>query len=509
MKAVFVGNKATYDFLLAAKPDWDWQVPVINIDDRRDNNGNVILDQQGKPAFPGFWSLADAGVIDDMTNIIVISDEFYQSAMQNWNSRPDQSRKLRNDFLELVFASTQSSLTLIVNYFGANRNRIEADLLKYSGAQSNGTLQKYYWVNPQSPLPDIDSAIKQYINSPDADPANVDEIAAAEHLNVMATPEEDSQQQAISGWQDSQDYEEEQFTNNYGKKAQIICCTSSKGGVGKTTTTFGIGAWLSASSKEAARQGLIPKPLKICIVDLDVHDAQIGSMIGKAEPTILRVAIEPQITQEVMSKNLCYSERMKCWFLLSPKLPGSADTIPISKFEESIDVLRYMFDVIILDTSVDYTDELFAKVAYPKANKIVFITTLDRKAVIGMGKWIIRNGLPAPEGAQIPLDKVCVAINMGMKDVNMSLKEIRTIIDMSVSKVYAKLDRTIDPSDWKRPQIVGAIPEIPNGLITRMSNIQQFELTLNIPQFEKSISQISRAVMPRAFKEKLPNVHRQ
>lgn len=506
MKAVFVGNKATYDFLLANKPDWDWQVPVLNINDRTDQYGNVLVDQQGKPAFPGFWSLLDAGAIDDTTNIIIISDEFYQSAMRAEN--PKIRAMLRDYFLNLVFVSSQSALTMVVNYFGANKTRIEADLLKYSGAQSEGTLQKYYWVNPQSPLPDIDSAIKQYINSPDADPANVEEIAASEHLNVMANePEEDEQQQVIGGWQDSQDYEEEQFTNNYGKKAQIICCTSSKGGVGKTTTTFGLGAWLTASSTEAARQGLIPKPFKVCIVDLDVHDAQIGSMIGKSEPTILRVAIEPQITQDVMSKNLCYSDRMKCWFLLSPKLPGSADTIPISKFEESIDVLRYMFDVIILDTSVDYTDDLFAKVAYPKATKIVFVTTLDRKAVIGMGKWIIRNGSPAPEGAQIPLDKICVAINMGMKDVNMSLKEIRTLIDMSVSKVYAKLDRTIDPSMWKKPQIVGAIPEIPNGLITRMSNIQQFELTLNIPQFEKSISQIARAVMPETFRDKLPNVH--
>lgn len=501
LKTVFIGNKPTYDFFQKVKSDWDWQTFVPRIDDGRDQNGNVVYAGNGKPAQPGFWTLIDDGTLDaDNTNIIIVSDEFYQIAVNN------RSQDMMEDFLGLVYECSQSALTIIANYIPANRAGIEANLMKYAGRQENGSLQKYYWLSASSPLPDLDSAIKQYINSPDSDADNVRMICESEHLSPASTQSEQAYDMGDSmmGATSSSDT---RYSNNYGKKAQIVCVTSSKGGVGKTTTTFGLASWLTASSMEAVKQRILPKPLKICVVDLDVHDAQIGSMIGKSDPTILKIAIEPIITPELIEKNLCYSERMKCHFLLSPKLPTASDTIPISKFEETIECLRYMFDVIILDTSVDYTDSLFSKVAYPKATRILFVTTLDRKAIIGMGKWIISNGQPeSAGGANIPMNKVSVAINMGMRGVNMTVKEINKLIDVSMSKVYQTLDPNVSPEDYDKPQLIGAVPEIPNGIIMRLSNIQQFELALGIPPFEHSIGQIARSVMPEAFRDKLPDV---
>lgn len=485
MEAVFIGNQGTYDFLRQnIKPDWNWQIPITSIAD--------------------FWKAMDEEKLSDDTNVIIVSDEFYNQARRSHNEA------LRDAFLELVFISTQSALTMVVEYY-QDKDLIEGDLLKYAGGhQEDGEiLHDYWWIDPNRPNPSIDSAIKSYINSNEADPDNVKMIADAENIPMMHYQEEEEpvddtiEETSWAGIEQP----EEQYTNNYGKKARIICVTSTKGGVGKTTTALGGGSWLAASSLQSEEAGTMKARLKVCVVDLDVADAQIGSTIGKASPNILQIAISEEINQDVVAKNLIYSDRMKCWFLLAPKLPTSSDNIPTSKFAETIDTLQYMFDVVILDTSVNYKSQLLSTVAYPKADKILFVTSLDRRAVIGMMKWIIYSGSSKEaNGSEIDLGKTCVVVNMSRKGVKMTRKELISSINSSTQRAYSSLDRSINPDDYKTPALIGAVPDIPDGMLMRLSNMQQFQLALGIPPFEGPIGEIFRQLMPKAFQSVLPAV---
>ena len=486
-----MGNVDTYNFLKnKLKPNWDWQIPVPTIDE--------------------FWEAIDSQRLADDTSIIMVSSEFYADAYKQKN------REELEGFLRLVFISTQVALTIVVDYFN-EASHIESDLLKFSGRQdpSEGALHRYWWLDPKKPAPMLDAAINEYINSPDSDPDTVQSIADAENMTLSSTPqgvdEESSSDQNNNEWFDTSDGLADSsipFSNNYGKLAQIICVTSSKGGVGKTTTAMGIGEWLAASSQQSVNAGTLSKPLKVCIVDLDVSDAQIGSMIGKSTPNILSIAILNNVTPDVVAKNLIYNERMKCWFLLAPKLPKSADNIPPAKYDETLNVLRYMFDVIILDTSVNYKSDLLSTVAYPKADKILFITSLDRKSVVGMMKWIIYTGSSRENnGSEIDLDKIAVVTNMAMKGVKMTKNEIQHVIDISTARVYATLDRGIQPEDWHKPKLIGAIPAISNGVLIKLSNMQDFRLALNIPSFEAAIGEVTRNIIPTTFKQVLPRVN--
>lgn len=485
LKTLFIGNEPTYDVLRNKMYNrWDWQMLLPNID--------------------SFWDALDGNMIDfDNTSIILVSDEFYSYALK---LSGEDGENAMLDFLDLLFQLSQNALLFVVNYDSSNRQEISDNLHQYilDNAEDGMTEKKFYWIDAHRPQVDIDNGIREYLNSPYADPVLAETIADAE--NIPLREGDDDEYDEVDDYED--DDEDEEYTNNYHRDGMVICVTSSKGGVGKTSTTFGLSTWLYHSSEEAMKNQMLSAPLKICVVDLDVHDAQIGSVIGASQPTVLQIVLDDEgITQKTVKKNLHYRENLGAWFLLAPKLPKMSDTIQPGKYAAIIEVLKKMFDVIILDTSVDYTDDLFMQVAYPKANKIVFVTTLARPSLTGMHKWIYTTGLPPKSGGcSLDMDKVGVVINQGQKNVKMSVTNVIQLIDSGVAGLYNAIDKSISPKDYHRPKLIGAIPDIPNGQLMRLVNIQEYQLSLNIPKYESNIAKIARALMPDAISDNLPEV---
>ena len=487
LKAIYVGDENIWSFMKdQIRPDWDWQVPI--------------------PTPDALWDAIDNGQADEATAVIVVSPQFYSEAMNSGNA------DLLEGFQNLVFTASQSALVMIINFWPELQSQIDSNILAYAGQQGNdqGVLGKYWWINPQTPLPDVDSAVREYINSEYSDPDTAKLIAEAEGLTIASAHQGNGMlSNAVNAINDKfnnngyDDYGEPQFTNNYGKKGQIITVTSSKGGAGKTTVSLGTGEWISLSSIKSAQKGLIPKPLKVCVVDLDVHDSQIGSVIGKWQPTILEVALNG-VNEDTLERTIIHDSRSQCDFLLSPKLPNAADTIPPTKFDEIIKMLQYMYDIIVLDTSVEYTSELLGQFIYPMSDRIIFVTTLDRRSVTGLRKWILFAGSPEDKGgAGVDLARVSVVINRGQKGVKMTRREIEDSIRTSTQRAYQQLDMTIPVEDQHTPKLIGAIPDIPNGLLMKCCNEQKFWLSLKIPPFEKSISEFCRRIVPSVFRDKL------
>lgn len=482
LKALFIGNKSTYDFFKTKlKPRWDWQIPLETID--------------------MFWSAYDNNAIDfEHTDVVIISDEIYKGAKTRNNN------DAMEDFLCLVTQVAENSLTFIVNYYPALRNEISDELHQYVLDNPDIVEKKIYWLSQKSPVRDLDDGLNDYIKSPVSDPNIVDDIINAEDIDYHQPEDDDDDEYEY----DDEDDEENEYTNNYNRDGMVICVTSSKGGVGKTSTTFGLATWLYHSSVQAVKEKLMTVPLKICVVDLDVRDAQIGSVIGVSQPTILQIIVSNDgITQKTVEKNLIHdAQNTGVWYLLAPKMPYQANGIAPAKYSAVISILKKMFDIIILDTSVNYTDELFMQVAYPQADKIVFVTTLARPSVVGMHKWIYTTGAKTDDGGcALDMDKVNIVINQGQKNVRMSMSQLKNIIDSAVTSLYNSLQPGLNPANYHRPNIIGAIPEIPNGQLMRLVNIQQYQLSLNIPRYEKSIGDIARKLMPPLIADNLSSVN--
>ena len=490
LKAIYVGDENIWSFMKdQIRPDWDWQVPI--------------------PTPDALWDAIDNGQADEATAVIVVSPQFYNEAMNSGNA------DLLESFQNLVFTASQSALVMIINFWPELQSQIDSNILAYAGQQGNdqGVLGKYWWINPQTPLPDVDSAVREYINSEYSDPDTAKLIAEAEGLTIASAHQGNGMlSNAVNAINDKfnnngyDDYGEPQFTNNYGKKGQIITVTSSKGGAGKTTVSLGTGEWISLSSIKSAQKGLIPKPLKVCVVDLDVHDSQIGSVIGKWQPTILEVALNG-VNEDTLERTIIHDSRSQCDFLLSPKLPNAADTIPPTKFDEIIKMLQYMYDIIVLDTSVEYTSELLGQFIYPMSDRIIFVTTLDRRSVTGLRKWILFAGSPEDKGgAGVDLARVSVVINRGQKGVKMTRREIEDSIRTSTQRAYQQLDMTIPVEDQHTPKLIGVIPDIPNGLVMKSQNELLPVLALSIPPFEKSVAEFTNKIVPIQYRGELLNL---
>lgn len=202
----------------------------------------------------------------------------------------------------------------------------------------------------------------------------------------------------------------------------VISSTSSKGGSGKTTVALALGTTLAQASRKAYDEKKIQEdPLSVCVVDMDVRDGQIGFYTGQLQPTALNIRVAKEVSQETVRKNVIYDERLGVNLLLAPKRSNTAQDLSASFYRQVIETLKTMFDLIILDTSVQYYDKLSKDVCFPLSDAILFISNLSAGSVYGMTRWAHETTEPSSKGGQgLPIGKVGVVLNGAMDDVGMN-----------------------------------------------------------------------------------------
>jgi cellulose biosynthesis protein BcsQ len=198
-----------------------------------------------------------------------------------------------------------------------------------------------------------------------------------------------------------------------------ITVTSSKGGSGKSTASILLAGSIARASKDAGA------PLSVCLIDLDTRDGQVASLIGKFMPTALNIRIQPVWDEPRIRRNLVYAEGLDVDTLLAPIRPRTAETVGPDFYRTIIRSLQRMFDVIVMDTSVQYLDPLIAEVALPEADEILFVTTLASTAVQGMARALREITAPMDEsGLGIPREKIGILVNQSVANVGMERDQV-------------------------------------------------------------------------------------
>lgn len=391
IKAVIVSNPAVHSWFTDNYENWDTQVPVWN--DACENDPALALDLM--------WDYLQAGTLDAQhTQVVILSDELYDTRDGGVKLIDTMAAFAPAAFLGfLVAEGNESAAGVIVEHATAKipaEKQAQAQIYTIS---TNADSRRY-----------IDEALNHY--------AALVENNFEEPREVVDEESQVGIPEGITGRVGDVDVSHQGI---------IISSTSSKGGSGKSTVAFLLASQIAQSSRKAYEQGLTDRPLKIAVVDLDTRDGQLGFLVGVQSPTALNVRLAPNWGPEAIWNNMVYDDASGIYALLAPKMARTATDVTPEFYQEVFNNLRFMFDYIILDSSVNFMDSLLYDVALPSSELVLFVTTLDQRSVFGMSRWFMETTQPDNTGF-IPVEraKVAIIVNESVPNVGIGEKQVRT-----------------------------------------------------------------------------------
>lgn len=148
-------------------------------------------------------------------------------------------------------------------------------------------------------------------------------------------------------------------------QAEVISFFSAKGGVGKS---------MIALNSALLMHDKLGK--KVMLVDLDLQFGDIALMVNKQNELTIKEMFDdsPIKTMEDVQPYI-HSYKSGVDMLFAPKDPESAEYISKDQINEVIELLKKHYDVIIIDTGVNY-DEVTLN-ALDHSDRVVIVTNLE------------------------------------------------------------------------------------------------------------------------------------
>ena len=132
----------------------------------------------------------------------------------------------------------------------------------------------------------------------------------------------------------------EDFSNSH--RGVVITVASAIGGMSKTTLSSLLASQISKSSDKASKEGKMARPLKVCLIDLDIFDGDQGFLLGITQPNALDLIFKEDLNPEVISESLIFSPKLGFHALLasSKGFAGVNDLDVAHFYRKVIEILR-------------------------------------------------------------------------------------------------------------------------------------------------------------------------
>lgn len=388
-KAIIVHpNADVHEWVTAIMADqqWDTQIPV--------------------PDVASVWQYLNDGTLSAQSEVLLFSDSLFSQDPE--------------EFAVAIATFAPNALVVIIT---EDPDLEEPIRHAVSHQVSNLNLEKapfyFFDAGSEDPATELEAVVTAYVPFVPTAQETPAETGSATAQETPAAAVKDP----FAGYtQDEMQY----LTNTLQKPGVVFSSTSSKGGSGKTTVALCLGITLAQSSKIAYEKGLAPAPLKIAIIDMDTRDGQIGFAINQTVPSVLNYFVEAEKDYDNLKNVMIEVPRYGVDMLLAPKRGRNGDYLSPQFYSDVIHKLRLMYDVVILDTSVNFLDPLLSETIYPESDAILFVTNLTKGAVFGMTRWMKEVTSPVEEhGAGIDPSKIGIVINQTMGEVGMDLDVLK------------------------------------------------------------------------------------
>jgi pilus assembly protein CpaE len=201
--------------------------------------------------------------------------------------------------------------------------------------------------------------------------------------------------------------------HHYGR---VLTVFSAKGGCGKTAVATNLGAALAAGGR-----------YQVCILDLDLAfgDVAIALQLFPAHTIADAVPLAGTLDEKGVSALLTtHSPGLST--LVAPVEPGTAEAVPASLVSELLQVLRSMFDFVVVDTPPAFTDHVLA--ALDVSDQVLLLATLDIPALKNL-----KLTLETLELLNYPQERWRVVLNRADSKVGLSLSEVEKTLHVPIS----------------------------------------------------------------------------
>ncbi len=216
------------------------------------------------------------------------------------------------------------------------------------------------------------------------------------------------------------------------RDCRVVTVFSAKGGVGKTTLSTNIGAYLASTGA------------KVLLVDLDLAFGDVGISLQMLPQNSMAdlIGMAGRVDEEGLSSIVTKHESgldVAC----APAEPSDADRIPGTLVAEALRVARRSYDYVIVDTPPAFSEHVLA--AFDHSDLLVLIATLDIPAVKNL-----RLTLDTLDLLGNPKDSRVVVLNRSDAKVGLRAEDvvaaIRTDIALSIpssTAVPASINRGV------------------------------------------------------------------
>jgi pilus assembly protein CpaE len=199
-------------------------------------------------------------------------------------------------------------------------------------------------------------------------------------------------------------------------RGKLITVFSAKGGCGKTTLSTNLAAALADRGRR-----------NVVLVDLDLAfgDCAIALQLFPAHTIADAVSLEDALDEAALQALLTpHSPGLTT--LVAPVEPGAADTISASLVAQILDMLKDMFDYVVVDTPPAFDDQVLA--AFDASDAIALIATLDIPALKNL-----KLTLETLELLNYPRERWHVVLNRADSKVGLSINEVEKTLGTAIS----------------------------------------------------------------------------
>ncbi|MDU0312659.1 AAA family ATPase [Phycicoccus sp. M110.8] len=237
--------------------------------------------------------------------------------------------------------------------------------------------------------------------------AGVREVVQADDLTSLADAARRSREisQKVAG----------HTTSDASREGKVITVFSAKGGVGKTTFSTNIAAYLATSGS------------KVLLVDLDLAFGDVAISLQMLPTTSIMdlVSMAGHIDEQGLASVVTHhSSGLDA--AAAPSDPSDADRIPGSTISELLRVAKTVYDFVIIDTPPAFTEHVLA--AFDNSDLLVLIATLDIPAVKNL-----RLSLDTLDLLGTPKDSRLVVLNRSDAKVGLRAEDVVTAIRQDIA----------------------------------------------------------------------------